>query len=190
MTIQPHQTKPKRNSNSPSLSVAKRFLFVALSTTLLLTSGCGSPKVDSATQATATEAVASNEEKNLTGSFTAGGKGYSGRVSTQQFEATGQFSVLCQDDTDPNDPQLIQFVFKNESSARAGGNFTTAYGQGKEQAANEASLAFDINYRSEEDSGGTVTISKSGDSNELVFESVSLKTMSKETAVVSGKIPF
>jgi hypothetical protein len=85
---------------------------------------------------------------------------------------------------------LIQFVFKDESSARAGGSLTTAYNGGKDQIASETSLTFDIRYRSEDDSKGTVTVNKTGSGNELVFNNVTLKTMGKETAVVSGKIPF
>ena len=48
----------------------------------------------------------------MTGTFTLGDKTYTGKVSKQNLEATGQFAVLCQDNKDPNDPILIQFVFK------------------------------------------------------------------------------
>ncbi|HXG82831.1 MAG TPA: hypothetical protein VNI84_02295 [Pyrinomonadaceae bacterium] len=126
----------------------------------------------------------------MIGTFTANGKNYSGKVTTQQFPATGQYSVLCQDESDTNDSKLMQFVFKDEKSARAGDNLTVAYDQGKDQTPGETALSFDIRYRSEANSKGTVKVNKNGAGNELVFENVTLKTIGKETVIVSGKIPF
>jgi len=165
----------------------KNITILVLSCALFLVNACSG---NSTKEPTAKDALSSNESSRLTGTFTANGKNYTGKVSTQQFPATGQYSVLCQDDNDPNDSKLIQFVFKDESSARAGGNLTTAYNQGKDQIAAETWLTFDIRYRSEADSKGTVTVNKTGSGNELVFNNVTLKTMGKETVVVSGKIPF
>ena len=139
---------------------------------------------------TAKEALSSNEDEDLTGTFNAGGTTYSGKVSVQNFEATGQYSVLCHDVSDPNNSKLIQFVFKNEVSARTAGSLTTAYDQGKDQVASEVSVSFETRYRSHEDAKGTVSIAKNGSNNELIFENITLKTMSKEAIVVSGKIPF
>ena len=47
-------------------------------------------------------------------------------------------SLFYQDNKDPNDPLLIQFVFKDEASARTEDYKTPAYDQGKDQAAEEA----------------------------------------------------
>jgi len=167
----------------------KNITILVLSCALFLVNACSG---NSTKEPTAKDALSSNESSGLTGTFTANGKTYTGKVSTQQFPATGQYSVLCQDDNDPNDSKLIQFVFKDESSARAGGNLTTTYNQGKDQTASETWLNFDIRYRSEADSKGTVTVNKTGSGNELVFNNVTLKTIDKEkeTVVVSGKIPF
>ncbi len=165
----------------------KNITILVLSCVLFLVNACSG---NSTKEPTAKDALSSNESSGQTGTFTANGKTYKGKVSTQQFPATGQYSVLCQDDNDPNNSKLIQFVFKDESSARAGGNLTTAYNQGKDQIAAETSLNFDIRYRSEADSKGTVTVNKTGSGNELVFNNVTLKTIGKETVVVSGKIPF
>ncbi len=168
----------------------KNIILIISCSILIMLTACDNNKTKDANEPSAKEATASNEDKDLTGTFTAGGKTYTGKVSTQNFEATGQYSVLCQSDTDPNDSKLIQFVFKDEKSGRAGGSITTAYDQGKDQTATEASLTFDTRYRSYEDAKGTVTVNKNGSNNELVFNNVTLKTMSKETVVVSGKIPF
>jgi len=167
----------------------KNIIILVLSCALFLVNACSG---NSTKEPTAKDALSSNESSRLTGTFTANGKTYTGKVSTQQFPATGQYSVLCQDDNDPNNSILIQFVFKDESSARAGGNLTTAYNQGKDQTASETSLTFDVRYRSEADSKGTVTVNKTGSGNELAFNNVTLKTIDKEkeTVVVSGKIPF
>lgn len=165
----------------------KNITILVLSCALFLVNACSG---NSTKEPTAKDAQSSHESSGLTGTFTANGKTYTGKVSTQQFPATGQYSVLCQDDNDPNNSKLIQFVFKDESSARAGGSLTTAYDQGKEQATAETSLTFDVRYRSEADSKSTVTVNKIGGGNELVFNNVTLKTIGKETVVVSGKIPF
>ena len=74
----------------------------------------------------------------MTGTFTLGDNTYTGKVSKQNLEATGQFSVLCQDNKEPNDPILVQFVFKDEGSAHTDNYKTPAYDQGKEQPANKA----------------------------------------------------
>ena len=76
--------------------------------------------------------------KRHDGTFTLGDKTYTGKVSKQNLEATGQFAVLCQDNKDPNDPLLIQFVFKDEAGARSNGYQTSAYDQGIDQADDEA----------------------------------------------------
>ena len=108
---------------------------------------CNNSKTKEALKPVIVETAVSNQEKNITGTFTLGDKTYTGKVSIQNLEATGQFSVLCQDDTDPTDPILIQFVFKDEASARTEDYKTPAYDQGKDQAANEAAVIFELNYK-------------------------------------------
>jgi len=151
---------------------------------------CDNTKTTDASEPSAKEATSSNENKDFTGTFTAGDKTYTGKVSIQNFEATGQYSVLCQDDTDPNDSKLIQFVFKDEASARAGGNKTPAYDQGKDQTVAEAAVIYELSYKSVEESTGIITVNKNGNNNEVEFKDLKLKTMSKEEIIVSGKIPF
>ena len=155
--------------------------------TLLSMSACS--KSEPAAE-TATELAASDQAQEKTGTFTADGKTYTGRVSTQNFEATGQFSVLCQDVSDPNNSKLIQFVFKNEASARAAGVRKIAYDQGKDQTPDVVSMTFDIRYSSDQGRDGSLSVTANGKDNELVFDKVALLAMSKEAVTVSGRIPF
>ena len=168
----------------------KKITLLILSGAVLLLAACDNSKTTNPTELSAKEAPALNEGKNMTGSFTLGDKTYTGKVSIQNLEATGQFSVLCQDDTDPNDPVLIQFVFKDEASARTDGYKTPAYDQGKDQAAEEAAVIYELNYKTVEETTGIIKINKNGSNNELVFDNVTLRTDSKETVIVSGKISF
>ena len=161
-----------------------------LSGAVLLLAACDNNKTTTTTELSAKEAHALNEEKNMTGTFTLGDKTYTGKVSIQNLEATGQFSVLCQDDTDPNEPILIQFVFKDEASARTDGYKTPAYDQGKDQAAEEAAVIYELNYKTVEETTGIIKINKNGSNNEIVFKDLKLKTMSKEEVIIAGKIPF
>ena len=167
----------------------KKITTLVLSCSILLLNACDN-KIKDTTEPSVIEAATSNDEKDMTGNFTVGDKTYSGKVSTQTFAATGQFSVLCQDDTDPSLPKLIQFIFKDEASARAGGNKTPTYDQGKEQTTAEASVIFELNYKSVEESTGIITVNKNGSNNEIVFKDLKLKTMSKEEVIVAGTIPF
>ncbi|MEO6260224.1 MAG: hypothetical protein ABIP63_07715 [Thermoanaerobaculia bacterium] len=173
-----------------SLAVSATLTFA----TLFSMSACSKSETATATTAAetekATEHAASDQAQAKTGTFTADGKTYTGKVSTQNFEATGQFSVLCQDDSDPNNSKLIQFVFKNEASARAAGVRKIAYDQGKDQTPDEVSMTFDTRYSSDQGRDGSLSVTATGKDNELVFDKVALLTMSKEAVTVSGRIPF
>ena len=168
----------------------KRITVIILSCFLFILTACNNSKTKEVLKPVVAETAVSNEEKNITGTFSLGDKTYTGKVSIQNIEATGQFSVLCQDDTEPNDPIIIQFVFKDEVSARTDGYKTPAYDQGKDQAANEAAVIFELNYKTVEETTGIITINKNGNNNEIVFKDLKLKTMSKEEVIVAGKIPF
>ena len=111
---------------------------MVLSGAVLLLAACENNKTTNTTELSAKEALALNEGKNMMGTYTLGDKTYTGKVSIQNLEATGQFSVLCRDNTDPNGPILLQFVFKDEVAARTNGYQTFAYDQGIDQAADEA----------------------------------------------------
>ena len=170
----------------------KKITTLVLSCSLLLFTACDSNKTKD-TNESAKETVTSNDDEDLTGTFTANGKTYTGNVNASTFDLTGQFEIYFQDNQSnkgPDELGLIRILFKDEASARAGGNFITAYDQQKNHAAREVSMSVDIKYKTEEDSKGTVTVNKSGSKNELVFDNVTLRTDSKETVIVSGKISF
>lgn len=167
----------------------KRIALVVLSCFILLLTACDNNKTKHSNETTK-ETTAAIDNEEFTGTCTANGKIYTGNVKASTFGLTGQFEVYFQDNKDASELGLIRILFKDEASARAGGNFITAYDQQKNQTDKEVSISFDIKYRTEEDSKGTVTVNKTGGHNELIFDNVTLKTMSKETVVVSGKIPF
>ena len=170
----------------------KKITTLVLSCSLLLFTACDSNKTKD-TNEPAKETVTSNDDEDLTGTFTANGKTYTGNVNASTFDLTGQFEIYFQDNQSnkgADELGLIRILFKDEASARAGGNFITAYDQQKNHAAREVSISVDIKYKTEEDSKGTVTVNKNGSNNELVFDNVTLRTDSKETVIVAGKITF
>ena len=167
----------------------KKITTLVLSCSLLLLTACDSNKAK-ATNESVKESVTSNDDRELSGTFTVNGKKYTGKVKASLFKQTGQYEVMCDDNTDPNAFSYMRILFKDEAAARAGGNFITDYDQQKKQAANGISMSFEVKYRTEEDSKGTVAVNKNGSNNELIFDNVTLRTNSKETVIVSGKIPF
>ena len=169
----------------------KKITTLILGCSILLLTACNNKTKD--TNNSAKETKTSIADEDLTGTFTANGKTYTGNVNASTFDLTGQFEIYFQDNQSnkgPDELGLIRILFKDEASARAGGNFITAYDQQKNHAAREVSMSVDIKYKTEEDSKGTVTVNKSGSHNELIFDNVTLRTDSKETVIVSGKISF
>ena len=170
----------------------KKITTLILSCSILLLTACDNNKTK-ATNESAKQSDSSNDDRDFTGTFTANGKKYTGNVNASSFDLTGQFEIYFQDNQSikgPDELGLIRILFKDEASARAGGDFITAYDQQKNQAAKEVSMSVDIKYRTEEDSKGTVTVNKSGSHNDLIFDNVTLRTDSKETVIVAGKISF
>ena len=56
----------------------------------------------------------------------------------------------------------MQFVFKDEASARTEDYKTPAYDQGKDQAANEAAVIFELNYKREKKQQELLPLIKTG----------------------------
>ena len=77
-----------------------------------------------------------------------------------------------------------------QGSARAGGNKTPAYDQGKDQAADGAAVIYELHYKTVEETTGIITINKNESNNEIVFKDIKLKTMNKEEVILAGKIFF
>ena len=168
----------------------KKINILVLCCFILLLTACDNNKTKDTNEK---ETIVPTDNKDLTGTFKANGKTYTGDIKASTFDLTGQFEIYFQDNQSnkgPDDLGLIRILFKDEASARAGGNFITAYDQQKKQAANEIAMSVDIKYITEQDSKGTVTVNKTGSHNELVFDNVTLRTGNKDTIIVSGKIPF
>lgn len=99
---------------------------VALALILALggTLGCGSDDVSnpggagsSGTAGSGAGGGSSNNGADLTGTFSFdGGPTIDCKVSTQDFPATGEYSVLCEEDS--TDFRYVQVTFKDEASAR------------------------------------------------------------------------
>jgi len=160
--------------------------------TLLAIAGCNNAG-KSSEEKIIKEAMASNEDKDLTGTFTADGKTFTGRVSVQQFETTGEFSVLCQDNE--GESTLLQTFFSTEADARTPGDLkvmyrNAAYGNKEVRA---FSVSFETAWRTTDESKGTAKITKDGSNNVLEFEGVEVTDDISHKGVkkiISGKIPF
>ncbi|KAK6023801.1 histidine kinase [Ostertagia ostertagi] len=140
------------------------FATYVLATCLL---ACNNRHTDTNTEQIAREAMASDEAKDLTGTFTAGGKAYSGR------------------DVSDNHPALMQLEFKDEASARTPGTLKIATpGYGRDLPKDAVTLTFDNSYTSDDDlPGGTLSVRKDGDNNVIVFDQITLREpVDKKTA--------
>ncbi len=139
------------------------------------------------------EAMASDENKNLTGTFSADGKTFSGRVSVQNFETTGEYSVLCQDNA--GESTLLQATFSTEKDARTPGDLKLVYRNpiSGNKEAKSVNLTFELTWRTTDESKGTAKITKDGGNNMLEFDSVEVTddiSHKGEKKIISGKIPF
>jgi hypothetical protein len=160
------------------------FLFCAAVLTLQLLS-C-KPQSDNSSSS---DVAATSEEQELTCDFAVDGKSYAGRASTQNFPATKEFSVLCQGSGE--EAKLIQFVFKDEASARSNEKFKIVSDNAMSaEGADEVSLTFDNVYSTRGSSGGTVMVTKGTVGNVVEFKDVTPEKMTGERATVSGKIQF
>ena len=168
----------------------KKIITLVVSCSMLLLSACDNNKskdtneksTDESTGSTVKEKIHSEESTGGTGTYTAEGRTYTGKVTT---ETTGykHFKVTCEGDM----VQVIEFNFKNEDSARKGGSFKP--GSLTLLEPNEVGIMFGIGFNSKEGLGGTVTVSGSGGKNVIEFKDVKL-TIPDKSIVVSGKIPF
>ncbi len=165
-------------------------VFIIVGAAMFLMSCETSSSHDDNTNQIAKEAMESDKSTNLTGTFSEGGKSYSGAVSTQVFPATKEYSVVCQ--SDEGKTTLMQITFKDEASARTEQTLTIVKGSIMHaSAANEVKLDFDLKYQSKDDKPGTVKIIKENGKTVIEFKDVELSDADeKEKKVVSGKIPF
>jgi len=155
---------------------------------ILVIAGCNNTD-KSSEEKIAKETMASNEDKDLTGTFTVDGKTFTGRVSVQHFEATGEFSVLCQNND--GEGTLLQTIFNTEADARTPGDLKIVYGGNKDAKA--VAIMVELTWRTTDASKGTAKITKDGSKNVLEFDGSEVTddiSHKGEKKIISGKIPF
>ncbi len=160
--------------------------------TFLVIAGCNNDGKSSEEQITK-EAMASDEDTNLTGTFTADGKTFTGKVKTNLFETTGELFVSCQDEA--GNSTLLQTAFSTEADARTPGDLKIVYRNpisgNKETKA--VAITFDLTWHATDESKGTAKITKDGSNNVLEFDGVEVTndiSHKGEKKIISGKIPF
>ncbi len=168
----------------------KKIITLVLSCTILLLTACDNNKSKntnekSTEESTGKETVPSEESTGGTGTYTAEGRTYTGKVTTETI-GSKNFKVTCAGDM----VQVIEFFFKNEETARKGGSFKPGSMTVLEPM--EVGIMNGIGLNSKEGLGGTVTVSGSGGKNVIEFNDVKLTGPDKSfgSIVFSGKIPF
>ena len=127
--------------------------------------------------------------ENQSCSFSVNGQAYIGKSSTQVFPATKEFSVLCEPIGE--EAKLVQFVFKDETSARVGQKFKIVHDLAtKAEGPNEVSVTYESDYVTKDSSAGSISVLKDKVTSSVEFEDVLLENSSKESVRVSGKILF
>ncbi len=160
--------------------------------TLFAMTGCNNEGKNSE-EKIAKEAMESDEDKNLTGTFTADGKTFTGKVKTSLFETTGELLVSCQDEA--GNSTLLQTAFSTEADARTPGDLKIVYRNpiSGNKEAKSVNLTFDLTWHTTDESKGTAKITKDGGNNVLEFEGIEVTneiSHKGEKKIISGKIPF
>ncbi len=127
--------------------------------TLLVIAGCNNAG-KSSEEKIIKETMASDEDKDLTGTFTVDGKTFTGRVSVQHFETTGEFSVLCQNND--GEGTLLQTEFNTEADARTPGDLKIVYRNpiSGNKEAKAVAISFETTWHATDESKGTAIIKK------------------------------
>lgn len=172
-------------------------LLVALC--LLGATGCdGSDSQGTPNEGAAGESGNPPGETELTGTFTFGGETVDCKTSTQDFPATGEYSVVCENDEDDSNYRFVQVTFKNEASARKAQSLTFMAPYAFKPEDHEAADAVAVSHTdsdgtldSEDDSTGSAKVTASGGRYVITLDSVSLSTVtSEDTGEVSAIINF
>lgn len=130
-----------------------------------------------------------SSEAELSCTFSIGKILHTGKVSTQVFPATKEYSVLCEDST--TGWSLVQLVFRDEASARTAQKFKIVTDKATSaEAGNEASAAFNNSYVTSDSSTGAITVKNEGSHYTIELENLSLQDESKDRMVISARIPF
>jgi hypothetical protein len=136
------------------------------------------------------------DDPQLTGTFTFGGKTVGCKTSDQDFPATGEYSVVCENDEAGY--RFVQVTFKNEASARRAQDLTFmapfAFSPEDHEAADAVAVSYtdgDGTLDSDDESSGSAQVAASGAHYVLSLTNVSLATVTSEaTGAVSATISF
>ncbi len=137
-------------------------------------------------------------DTELTGTFTFGGDTTACKTSHQTFPATGEYSIVCENDEDGALYRFVQVTFKDEPSARKAQALTFmkpfAFKPEDHEAADAVAVSYtdtDGTLDSDDESTGSAKVVVSGDHNVLTLDEVSLSTVTSEaTGAVSATINF
>lgn len=160
--------------------------------TLLVIAGCNNAG-KSSEEKIIKDTMASDEDKDLTGTFTIDGETFTGKVKVGHIEANGEFLVSCQDDAGAS--TLLQTFFKTEADARTPGDIKIVYrnaGIGNTEA-KAVAIKVKFIWNTTDESKGTAKITKVGGNNVLEIDGVEVTndiSHKGEKKIVSGKIPF
>ena len=134
------------------------------------------------------------------GTVTWNGKTESCNVTSQNFPASGEYSVLCQTEgtSTGTGTVLVQVTFKDEASARSAGTFTVLEGSSfspedhpDPRTAQSNVIDDEHAYAAEDDSTGSMVVTASGSRNVLTVTDQQQFTPGDETPrLVSATIEF
>lgn len=165
---------------------------------VLGTTACGGSDSNTPNDGGAGESGNPPGDTELGGTFTFGGETVDCKTSTQDFPATGEYSVLCENDEDDSNYRFVQVTFKDEPSARKAQTLTFmapfAFKPEDHEAADAVAVSFtnkDGTLDSEDESTGSAKVAASGGHYVITLNSVSLSTVtSEDTGEVSATINF
>ncbi|MES2708926.1 MAG: hypothetical protein V4726_20190 [Verrucomicrobiota bacterium] len=127
------------------------------------------------------------------GTFTVEGQASTGKMSVERFAATGEFSIVCQND----EVGLIQLIFKDETDARTPQELTLverlSSGLKEKKTADLSFQTFGIGatVSTRGETTAKVTVTKSSDGNEVTFSEVPLFSVDRKSQrFVSGKLHY
>lgn len=177
----------KRSSASTLSFKLKSMAGLSLAVGMFFLSSCDQ-KPSSSSTATSQEP----EEKTFTGTFSVGSKSFTGKISTQKFPATGEFSVLCQDDASG----LIQLTFHDEVTARTPQNLTSGIRSTtppvnhKLVSVTYMPFGAGTNLASKTETADALKITKTAEGNEVSFDKLPMTSNDGTTETVSGKLTY
>ncbi len=172
---------------NPQVLAVKSMVGLCAVVGLVMLSACGQKPSGGATDSNAKE-----EAKAFSGTFTVGGKSFTGKISTQKFPATGEFSVLCEDEK----AGLIQLTFHDEATARTQQNLTSGIRSmtppvnPKLVSVSYLPLGAGTNLDSKSETADAIKIIKATAGNEVTFDQLPMAANDGTKDSISGKLAY